>query len=247
MSTDRTVTEKRDQFRRPDPGFHTERETLPGQAEGWDRQLLSLEEIMVKPLPFWKRAMDIVGSIIGLIIFSPVMLVTAVAVKLSSRGPVIFKQKRAGLGGRPFTFFKFRSMYRGADQRKEQLRAHNEQTGPVFKMKSDPRITPVGRFIRKWSLDELPQFWNVLKGDMTLVGPRPPTLDEVPQYHRWQRGRLGVTPGVTCIWQTSGRSLVNFENWVRMDIQYASTRSPLNDLRILLRTPLAIVTGRGAY
>jgi len=206
-----------------------------------------METLFVKPLPTWKRAMDIAGAVIALIVFSPVMLVTAIAIKLTSRGPVVFKQKRAGLGGKPFDFYKFRSMYVGAEAKKAELLAHNEQTGPVFKMANDPRVTPVGRFIRKWSIDELPQFWNVLKGDMTLVGPRPPTLDEVPHYMNWQRQRLGLTPGLTCIWQVSGRSEVGFDDWVRMDIQYARARSVFRDLQILVRTVPALISRRGAH
>ncbi|MHC4481673.1 MAG: sugar transferase [Planctomycetota bacterium] len=220
-----------------------------GEAERDEaaRLVMPMELIMAAPLPPWKRLMDIVGATVGLVVLSPVFLATAIAIKLTSGGPAIFKQKRAGLGGKPFSFYKFRSMVPDAEWRKAELTEFNEQTGPVFKMKSDPRMTLVGRFIRKLSIDELPQLWNVLKGDMSLVGPRPPTLDEVPQYDEWQRRRREVTPGVTCFWQVSGRSLVAFPDWVRMDIRYVLARSLLVDLGILLLTVPAVISCRGAH
>ena len=211
------------------------------------RRVLPLELVFLRPLPAWKRAIDIVGSVLGLIISSPVMVLAAVAVKLTSPGPVIFKQERAGVGGKRFIFYKFRSMVDGADALKKFLLDQNEQSGPAFKMRNDPRMTRVGRFLRSTSIDELPQLWNVLKGNMSLVGPRPPTLDEVPRYAPWQRERLEVTPGITGIWQISGRSNVKFENWVRMDIQYIRRRSLLLDLQILWGTAQAVFLRRGAH
>lgn len=198
-------------------------------------------------MPWWKRSVDIVGSSILLLMLSPLFLITALAVKLTSKGPVFFAQTRAGLGGRPFKMYKFRSMVVGADAQKAKLQAQNEATGPVFKMTRDPRITSVGRWIRKLSIDELPQLFNVLVGDMSLVGPRPPTFDEVGKYDLWQRRRLEVTPGLTCIWQVSGRCNIDFENWVRMDIQYSKKRSFLYDLKLLASTVPAVLFMRGAH
>jgi len=216
---------------------------LPPQKEP---RVLPLEDLLHQPLPRWKRAMDVIGSAFALILFSPLMLLVAAAVKFTSRGPVIFKQPRAGMGEKPFIFYKFRSMTDGAEAMKEDLMNQNELAGPVFKITNDPRVTPVGRLLRRTSLDELPQFWNVLKGDMSLVGPRPPTLDEVPQYECWQRMRIQITPGITGIWQVSGRSDIPFDQWVRMDIHYLRNRSLLLDLGILAKTIGAVLTRRGA-
>jgi lipopolysaccharide/colanic/teichoic acid biosynthesis glycosyltransferase len=222
-------------------------EAAPREWETAYRPVMPMEPVMTAILPWWKRAMDIVGATLALTLLSPVLLVTAAAVKLTSKGPAIIEQKRAGLGGKPFTFYKFRSMVVDAEGRKAELVLFNEQSGPVFKMKKDPRATLVGRLIRKLSVDEFPQFWNVLKGDMTLVGPRPPTLDEVPYYSMWQRRRLEVTPGITCFWRVSGRALVPFRDWVRMDIRYVAEWSLLTDLKILLLTLPAVLSCRGAY
>jgi lipopolysaccharide/colanic/teichoic acid biosynthesis glycosyltransferase len=208
---------------------------------------MPMEPVMAVRQPRWKRAVDLVGAVAALVVFSPILALTAAAIKLTSKGSVIFKQQRAGVGGRPFTFYKFRSMTVDTEWRKGQLMQFNEQSGPVFKMQQDPRVTRVGRLIRQWSIDELPQLWNVLKGDMSLVGPRPPTLDEVPHYDNWQRRRLEVTPGMTCFWQVSGRALVGFEEWVRMDIRYTVERSFLTDLKILTLTLPAVISRKGAH
>lgn len=209
--------------------------------------ICDLEALLVRRMPWWKRTMDIGGALFALILFSPIMLLAAAAIKFTSSGPVIFKQKRAGLGGRSFDLYKFRSMVVNAEALKKDLLKDNEQTGPVFKMKNDPRVTPVGKFLRMTSMDEVPQLLNVLKGDMSLVGPRPPTLDEVLSYEPWQRRRLQVTPGITCIWQVSGRSNVKFMDWVRMDILYIRTRGVLQDVKLILKTIPAIIFSRGAY
>lgn len=206
-----------------------------------------LQVLFVQRIPLWKRAMDIVGALVGLVVFSPLMIAAALAIKLTSPGPVIFKQKRAGLGGNPFTMYKFRTMIVGAEEIKKQLLHLNEQTGPVFKMAMDPRVTSIGRFLRRTSIDELPQFLNVLKGEMSLVGPRPPTLDEIPFYENWQRRRLEVTPGLTCFWQTMGRAKMSFDDWVRKDILYINSRNLIVDLKLLIRTVSAVITKRGAY
>jgi lipopolysaccharide/colanic/teichoic acid biosynthesis glycosyltransferase len=190
--------------------------------------------------------MDIAGSLAAILFFGPLMLGVAIAVKLTSEGPIIFRQKRAGLGGKPFDFYKFRSMVVDAERHKRELARFNERTGPVFKMTNDPRVTPIGKFIRKWSLDELPQFFNVLKGDMSLVGPRPPTLDEVEEYEIWQGRRLEVKPGITCLWQVTARQDRDFERWVRLDIEYERRQSFLFDLKILFMTPFAVISRKGA-
>ncbi len=194
-----------------------------------------------------KRTLDILGAVIGLIALSPVMASAAVAVKVSSPGPIFFSQQRAGEMGRPFAFYKFRTMSVDAEQRKQELLALNEQSGPVFKIAHDPRITPVGRILRKASIDELPQLWNVLIGDMSIVGPRPPISAEVAEYEPWQRRRLEIRGGLTCIWQVSGRSAIKFDDWVRLDLRYAKNNSFRQDLVILLKTIPAVLTGRGAH
>ncbi len=219
---------------------------LPRQhVEGLPIQ--DLAQLLVRPIPLWKRAMDVLVSATLLILLLPLFALIAIAIKLDSTGPVIFAQQRAGRGGRPFKFYKFRSMRVTAESERAMLLAANEQDGPVFKIRNDPRITRVGRWIRKTSLDELPQLFNVLKGDMTLVGPRPPTLDELPSYENWQRRRLDVIGGITCSWQVSGRNEIGFSDWVRMDLRYARRTSLAEDLSLLARTVVAVGTMRGAY
>lgn len=194
-----------------------------------------------------RRAVDFVVAATLLALASPLLAVVALLVKLTSPGPIFFVQQRAGLGGRPFPFVKFRSMYVDAEARREGLGRKNEQSGPIFKIRDDPRMTPIGRFLRRSSIDELPQLWNVLRGDMTLIGPRPPTLNEVELYEPWQRERLALPGGLTCIWQVSGRSEVGFEDWVRMDLRYAKERSLSLDLWLIARTFKAVASRRGAY
>ena len=209
------------------------------------RSLEAMEELLfAKRLPVWKRALDIVGASVGLVLLWPVLLLAAVAIKLDSAGPVFFTQTRKGLGGRPFRMVKFRSMVTDAESRKRELLPLNEQDGPAFKLKSDPRTTAVGRWLRATSIDELPQLWNVLKGDMSLVGPRPLPCDESDACRGWHRRRLDVTPGLTCTWQVKGRSKVSFTQWMRMDAGYASSLSPWNDLKLLLRTVPAVLLGK---
>jgi len=194
-----------------------------------------------------KRAFDVVVSAAALVLLAPVFMVVAVAIRLESKGPVFFRQTRVGLNGRPFSMIKFRSMYRDAEDRLQALRAQNEMSGPVFKMKNDPRITRVGRIIRKLSIDELPQFWNVLTGKMSIVGPRPPLPAEVRQYERWQRRRLSMRPGITCTWQVSGRNGISFERWMELDLEYIDNWSFGRDLQIFLKTIPAVVSARGAH
>ncbi|MFH0778425.1 MAG: sugar transferase [Candidatus Eisenbacteria bacterium] len=198
-------------------------------------------------LKYWKRLLDVVIALAGLIVGFPLACLIALAIKLDSPGPVLFKQVRVGRGGTPFVFYKFRSMFIGAEGIKKEFLHLNEMDGPVFKLFDDPRITGVGRVLRKSSLDELPQLVNVFKGDMSLVGPRPPVPEEVRLYEPWQMRRLAVKPGMTCLWQVSGRSMIGFDEWMRLDIQYVRSRSFLLDLKILLKTIPAVLSGRGAY
>jgi exopolysaccharide biosynthesis polyprenyl glycosylphosphotransferase len=194
-----------------------------------------------------KRLFDIVSSAVALAMLSPLMLGVAIVIKLSSRGPVLFKQQRTGLHGRPFNMLKFRSMVIDAEELKAKLMALNEhKQGPVFKMSRDPRITRVGRFIRKFSIDELPQLINVLRGEMSVVGPRPPIPAEVEKYEAWQRRRLSVRPGLTCVWQVSGRNQISFEEWMYLDMHYIDNWSLGQDFQLILKTVPVVLTGRGA-
>ncbi len=194
-----------------------------------------------------KRALDLLGAAAGLIVLSPLLLVLALAVKLTSPGAVLFVQARCGLGGRKFRFYKFRTMVRDAEARKAELEHLNEMKGPAFKIRRDPRITRLGGVLRKLSLDELPQLWNVLRGDMSLVGPRPPTPDEVARYTARQVQRLSIMPGITGLWQVSGRSeITDFDRWIDLDLHYAKHWSVWLDLRILLKTVVVVALVRGA-
>jgi exopolysaccharide biosynthesis polyprenyl glycosylphosphotransferase len=202
----------------------------------------------VKPeLRVLKRMLDIAGSAAALWVLFPFLLAVAVLVKLTSPGTIFFRQLRVGLHGKKFHMLKFRSMVVNAEALKATLAAQNEQAGPVFKMKHDPRVTPLGRILRKYSIDELPQLVNVLRGDMTLVGPRPPVPQEVAQYEPWQRRRLSVPPGLTCLWQVSGRNEVAFEDWMYLDLQYIDNWSMGQDIGLLLKTVPAVVSGRGSH
>ena len=195
-----------------------------------------------------KRAIDIFASGLGMLVLSPVFLAIALAVKFTSKGPVFFSQTRVGRYGRHFKFWKFRSMRTDAEALKDKLQEQNESTdGVIFKMKDDPRITKVGKFLRRTSLDELPQLWNVFIGDMSLVGPRPPVPSEVAQYTLEDRKRLDVIPGITCLWQISGRSEIPFHEQVRLDKEYILAPSVWKDITILLKTIPAIIGGKGAY
>ena len=194
----------------------------------------------------FKRLLDIAIAMLLLCFSLPALLIAALGIKFSSPGSVLFKQERIGLNGRIFMLYKFRTMIEDAHERRGEIAHLNEMTGPVFKAKSDPRITPIGRILRKFSLDELPQLWNVLKGDMSLVGPRPPIPEEVASYHRWHRRRLSMKPGLTCLWQISGRNNIDFDRWMQLDLQYIDNWSPSLDLKILLRTIPAVLSGRGA-
>ena len=184
-----------------------------------------------------KRLIDIVGSLCGIILLSPLFLIVAILIKLEDpKGKVFFAQERNGRYPKTFKMYKFRSMVHNAEELLKDLMDRNEQTGPVFKINDDPRITKVGKFIRKTSIDELPQLFNVLKGDMSLVGPRPPIPHEVEQYNSYQMQRLAVKPGLTCIWQVSGRNNIGFDEWVEMDIEYIKTRNLWLDIKLIFKT-----------
>jgi exopolysaccharide biosynthesis polyprenyl glycosylphosphotransferase len=210
--------------------------------------LIGLKEIAIKG---WnlvvKRALDIVLSLVTLLAGAPLWILIALTIKLGSPGPVLFSQKRIGRRGRPFTVFKFRTMHQHAEMEKDRVAALNEASGPLFKIRSDPRVTRVGRLLRRTSLDEIPQVLNILLGEMSWIGPRPGTPDEVARYQPWQRKRLEVLPGLTGLWQTSGRSDLSFEEMVRLDIYYIENWNLWLDVIILLRTVPAVISGRGAY
>jgi len=215
-----------------------ERETAPTQP---------LEVLLMQQCPAWKRALDILGAGLGVVLLGPIMILAAVAIKFTSRGPVIFKQQRDTLGGRPFQIYKFRTMNVDAEAKLAGLMALNEQGGAAFKMAKDPRVTPLGRFLRSTSIDELPQLFNVLFGDMTLVGPRAMPTRESNRCEAWQRRRLDVRAGITCIWQVRGRSAVTFTQRMRMDLGYVQSRSLRFDVSLLAETVPAVLFRRGAH
>jgi exopolysaccharide biosynthesis polyprenyl glycosylphosphotransferase len=194
-----------------------------------------------------KRVGDVVLSAVSLVLLFPLLLAIAAAIRITSPGNVLFRQTRCGLGGRKFTLYKFRSMVNNAEQLRAELHQLNESDGPTFKISDDPRITPVGRILRRFSLDELPQLCNILRGDMSFVGPRPAIPDEVEKYESWQRRRLRMRPGLTCIWVLEGRSNVNFQRWVQLDLAYIDNWSLWLDCKIFLRTIPIVISGKGAY
>jgi len=213
-----------------------------------DIELLSLSSAPDSELRlFFKRSFDVVLSAVALLLLSPVLASIAAMIRITSSGPVLFRQTRCGLGGRRFTLYKFRSMINDAEQMRAELHLLNELDGPVFKMSDDPRITTVGRWLRRFSLDELPQLWNVLRGEMSFVGPRPAVPEEVAQYQDWQRRRLRMRPGLTCTWVLEGRSHVDFNRWMQLDLKYIDNWSLWLDLKIFLRTIPIVLSGRGAY
>jgi exopolysaccharide biosynthesis polyprenyl glycosylphosphotransferase len=210
--------------------------------------LLTFTNTPGAPFPiFVKRLLDLSVSLTGLIVLSPVLLATALLIAVSSRGPVLYRQVRCGLNGRRFTLYKFRTMIEGADAQLDAVAHLNEVSGPAFKARQDPRVTWVGRILRRLSIDELPQLANVLRGNMSLVGPRPPLPDEVARYERWQLRRLSMKPGLTGLWQVSGRAgLDDFARWIALDLAYIDQWSLWLDLKILLKTIPAVLSARGA-
>jgi len=211
--------------------------------------LIGLKEVALRGGNLWlKRTLDILMAMVVIAVTSPIMLLIAILIKLERpRGPVFFKQERVGYGGRRFLCYKFRSMRPDAEQMKDQLMPYNEASGPIFKMKNDPRVTRVGRWLRRTSLDEIPQVFNILAGDMSWVGPRPPVPSEVEQYNEWHRRRLEITPGLTGLWQVSGRSDLSFDDMVKLDLYYAENWSLAFDIKIILMTIPAVLKARGAY
>jgi len=193
-----------------------------------------------------KRVTDILVALVAMVLLFPIMLVVALIIRLTSPGPAIFRQERCGLNGRRFTFYKFRSMCKDAEAQRDALE-HLNQRSVVFKIDNDPRLTKVGRWLRKFSVDEWPQLWNVLKGDMSLVGPRPAVPEEVEQYKRWQRRRLRMRPGLMCLWAINGRDAVDFETWMKMDMEYIDNWSLALDWKIILKTIPSMLSGRGAH
>ena len=185
---------------------------------------------------FLKRSIDIIGAILGLIFAVPIIIIVGILIKLESKGPIIFSQKRIGINKKEFNMYKLRSMVVNAEDLKEKLQSKNEMSGPMFKIKDDPRITKVGKFIRKTSIDELPQLFNVLKGDMSLVGPRPSLPKEVEKFDPWMLKRLEVKPGLTCYWQVMGRNAIDFENWMKLDVKYINERSIWVDIKLICKT-----------
>lgn len=196
---------------------------------------------------FCKRGIDVIVSGVGLILLSPIITIVACAIKLTSKGPIFFLQKRVGKNGELFNMYKFRSMVVNAEELKEKLKHKNEMSGPMFKMKDDPRVTKVGKFIRKTSLDELPQLWNVLKGDMSLVGPRPSLPKEVEQFDSWMFKRLTVRPGLTCYWQVSGRNNIDFEDWMKLDVKYVEERNLWIDIKLIFKTVGVLFGDKNAH
>ena len=196
---------------------------------------------------FCKRGIDVIVAGVGLILLSPIITIVACAIKLTSKGPIFFFQKRVGKNGELFNMYKFRSMVVNAEELKEKLKHKNEMSGPMFKMKDDPRVTKVGKFIRKTSLDELPQLWNVLKGDMSLVGPRPSLPKEVEQFDSWMFKRLTVRPGLTCYWQVSGRNNIDFEDWMKLDVKYVEERSFWIDIKLIFKTVGVLFGDKNAH
>lgn len=231
--------------RRSESDLDTETEEESELVAPEQQQTTSSEFFFSTATPLWKRAIDIAGGIAGMIVAGPIILAAATAIRLSSRGPVFFVQRREGRGGQVFRMWKLRTMHHDAEERKEDLLHLSHQDGPAFKLKQDPRTTRLGRFLRWTSIDELPQLWNVLKGDMSLVGPRPLPVAESQACEPWQRRRLDVAPGMTCTWQISGRGTVKFDDWVRMDLQYARRTSLATDLKLIVMTLPSLLFHRG--
>lgn len=193
-----------------------------------------------------KRAMDIIASLFGLIILSPLLIIVSILIKLESAGPILFKQERVGLKGKHFIMYKFRSMVVNAEELKAKLESQNEMSGPMFKIKNDPRVTKVGKIIRKTSIDELPQLINILKGEMSIVGPRPSLPSEVEMFERWMLRRLDVKPGLTCYWQVRGRNNIGFEEWMEMDVDYVSDRNIWIDIKLIFKTVCLVFGDKNA-
>lgn len=201
-----------------------------------NRIMLEKKKLSRNTYEFLKRLMDIICSMSALIVLAPILMVVAILIKIESKGPVIFSQERVGINNKKFKMYKFRSMVVNAEDMKEKLEKQNERKGPMFKIKNDPRVTTIGRFIRKTSIDELPQLINILKGEMSIVGPRPSLPKEVIQFEPWMLERLKVKPGLTCYWQVQGRDHIEFEDWMRLDVKYVKDRNFLLDIKLIFKT-----------
>lgn len=210
------------------------------------KQVVTKEENKVL-YNFTKRVIDFIGALCGLILLSPILVIVGILIKMESKGPIFFSQKRIGLNGNEFNMYKLRSMVVNAEELKEKLLAQNEMSGPMFKMKDDPRITKIGKFIRKTSIDEIPQLINVLRGEMSLVGPRPSLPDEVKKFEDWMLTRLEVKPGLTCYWQVSGRNNIDFEDWMLLDIKYVNERSLWVDIKLVFKTFFVLFGDKNAH
>ncbi len=212
---------------------------------------IPLQQVQVSDSKFYlamKRMIDIIAAVLGIVILSPLFIIIALMIKVEDeKGPVLFSQVRIGKDGKKFSMYKFRSMVSNAEELKASLMEQNEAEGPVFKIKDDPRITNIGKFIRKTSIDELPQLFNVLRGEMSLVGPRPPLPNEVAQYTSYQKQRLKVVPGLTCYWQVSGRSNIGFDEWVELDLKYIRKRNMVIDFKLIFKTVLVLFGSKDAY
>jgi len=222
--------------------------TAAKQTEFCGVPILTFERTPANLLPqLFKRVFDIVISGVALVLLMPVFMITALLVKITSKGPFFFVQERGSLNGRTFRLYKFRTMVVDAESKLDELRAHNEMKGAAFKMANDPRVTPLGKWLRKLSVDELPQLWNVFKGDMSLVGPRPPLVSEVAEYDDWHRRRLSMRPGITCLWQVNGRNkITDFGEWAKLDLEYIDNWSLWLDFKILVKTVPVVLFGIGA-
>ena len=222
-----------------EPQVHDDVELFDRESPDTGDELAAEREArrtLVHRTPIWKRSMDLAIALVAIVVLSPLMVLAAAAIKLTSRGPVLYRQQRRGLGGRPFHILKFRTMRVDAEAMLMELRAESEQDGPAFKMTHDPRVTLAGKLLRSTCIDELPQLWNVIKGDMSLVGPRPLPVEEADACDVWHQRRLDVAPGMTCIWQTRPNRRVSFTEWMRMDIRYVQRRNLFHDLWLLLKT-----------
>lgn len=220
---------------------------MEGLQENDDSSVESLTKDKKIIYNFSKRILDLLLSLLGLVILSPLLVIVAIAIKIESKGPIIFSQKRIGLNGQEFKIYKFRSMVVNAEELKEKLSKKNEMSGPMFKIKDDPRITKIGKIIRKTSIDELPQLINIVKGDMSLVGPRPSLPNEVAKFEAWMLDRLNVKPGLTCYWQVSGRNNIDFIEWMKLDLKYVDERSFLLDLKLIFKTFFVLFGDSNAY
>jgi lipopolysaccharide/colanic/teichoic acid biosynthesis glycosyltransferase len=217
------------------------------EVEEGQREVRPMHALFVQPLPALKRSIDVLASGTALILAAPFLLLVALAVKVTSPGPIFYGQQRDGRGGRRFRIYKFRTMVVNAEAIQAELRAKSEQDGPAFKLKNDPRVTPIGRLLRRTCIDELPQLFNVLKGDMSIVGPRPMCSKEARHCSPWERRRLDVTPGLTCTWQVFGGTKVTFTEWMRMDLRYIRSRSLWTDLRLIVLTVPSVIRRDGVY